>query len=275
MRVFAKRLPTLVVTLALTASLAPLSAQPLSDAERETFLREAKIIRMKHVSVGITGTRRATLSDGEFEHDASVQTVDIAKPFHQTTSGMEANFKDSYRYNIAAYRLDRMVDLGFVPVSVKRKVEGDSAAVVWWVDDVQMMEKERYLKKIQPPDVEAWNRQMYQARIFNELIYNTDPNLGNILITDDWRLKMIDFTRAFRIWNRLREKKNLEDLQVDRRFLAGLRALTAEAIEEKLGDILLKSEKKGLLARRDLIVAIIDEQIARRGEDKVLVDIPR
>ena len=40
--------------------------------------------------------------------------------------------------------------------------------------------------------------------VFQELIYNTDPNLGNMLITNDWQVKIIDFTREFRTREGLR-----------------------------------------------------------------------
>ena len=104
--------------------------------------------------------------------------MDIHKAQYQTPTGMEINFRDSYKYNIAAYKLDRLLGLNMVPVSVEWKVAGDSAAVTWWFDDIMMMDKERYTKKIQVPAAKraSWNDQMYQVRVFNELIYNTDPH---------------------------------------------------------------------------------------------------
>ena len=242
----------------------------LSDAEAEKFLLEAKIIKAKGVSTGITGTRRGTLSDGRLTHDASIQTVDIYKASFQTARGTELNFRDSYKYNIAAYRLDRMLNLGMVPVSVERKVKGRTAAVTWWVDDVLMMERERFLKKIEPPHRTVWNDQMHQARIFNELVYNTDANLGNLLITKDWKIALIDFTRAFRIHKNLREPKNIANVRIDRRFYSGLRQLSAENLTSKLGDVLRKPEIQALLARRDRIVSHFEQQIAKKGEAAIV-----
>ena len=243
------------------------------DAEAEKFLLEAKIIRTRGVSTGTTGTRRATLSDGRLTHDASVQTVDIRKMSFQTARGTELNFRDSYRYNIAAYRLDRMLNLRMVPVSVERKVGGNTAAVTWWVDDVQMMELERFKKKIEPPDQTAWNDQIHQARIFNELVYNTDANLGNLLITKDWKLAMIDFTRAFRTRKTLRAPENIATTRIDRRFYDGLRQLGEEALASRLGDVLNKSEIAGLLARRDRIVRHFEQRIAKKGEAAVIFNL--
>ena len=73
-----------------------------------------------------------------------------------------------------------------VPVSVEREIGGKKSAVTWWVDDVKMMAKKRYEKKIAPPNRARWNDQKFQVRIFNELVYNTDANLENLLITNDW-----------------------------------------------------------------------------------------
>ena len=35
---------------------------------------------------------------------------------------------------------------------------------------------------------------MYRMRLFAQLIADTDRNTGNVLITSDWKLWMIDFT---------------------------------------------------------------------------------
>ena len=241
-----------------------------SDAEVEKFLLQAKIIKSKGVSTGTTGTRRATLSDGRLTHDASIQTVDIYKPSFQTARGTELNFRDSYKYNIAAYRLDRMLNLGMIPVSVERKVSGETAAVTWWVDDVLMMELDRFQEKIEPPDQTVCNDQIHQGRIFNELVYNTDANLENLLITKDWKVVIIDFSRAFRIHKKLRAPKNIANTRIDRRFYKGLAQLSEETLTRNLGDVLRKSEVKALLARRDRIVSHFEKEIAKKGEAAVI-----
>ena len=243
----------------------------LTDAEKEEFLRTAKVVKRRKVPVGVTHPERATLSDGRLTHDAHIQTVDIHKAKYQTTSGMAINFRDSYKYNIAAYTLDRLLGLNMVPVSVERKVAGDLAAVPWW-HDFMMMDKERYTKKIQVPVAKrvSWNDQMYQVRVFNELIYNTDPNLGNVLITNDWNIRIVDFSRAFRTRNDLRAPANL--VRCDRRIYDALRELDEETLKRELGPYLRKNEIKGLLARRDKIVKLFDQKIAEQGEAAVICD---
>ena len=254
--------------------LLPQQPPELTDAQMEEFLLKAKVIRTRGVSTGITGIRRATLSDGRLTHDASIQSVDIYKLSFPTAQGTELHFRDSYKYNIAAYRLDRLLNLNMIPVSVERKIGGETAAVTWWVDDVKMMEKERSEKNIQPPKPQEWTDQVCQTRIFNELVYNTDANLGNLLITSDWKLVMIDFTRAFRTHRTLRAPENLGNCKIDRRFYDGLSELNEEALLREMKDVLRKSEIKGLIARRRRILLYLDEQIAKKGEGAVICDKP-
>lgn len=246
----------------------------LSDAEKEAFLLKAKIVRTRGVSTGITGTRRMTLSDGKLTHDASFQTINEMKPSFQTARGTELNFKDSYKYNIAAYRLDRLMNLNMIPVSVERRVAGHSGSMTWWVDNVQMMELNRFEKNITPPDQDAWNDQMYQARIFNELVYNTDANLGNILITHDWRIWLIDFSRGFRTHKKLRAPENLQNCVIDPRFLSGMKGLTEDGLKKAMKDLLTGSEISGLLARRDVIVEHFNGLIASQGDKAAICARP-
>ena len=245
---------------------------PLTREQMEEFLRTARIIRKRRIPIGVTNPLRATLTDGRLTHDAHIQTVNIRKAVYQTPQGNEVNFTDSYKYNIAAYRLDKILDLGMVPVSVERKVAGDWVAVRWWVDGVLMTGTEQYRKKIPPPDPALWGKQIYRMRVFDQLIYNVDRNLGNLLITKDWQLWMIDHTRAFRLNKTLKKPKIL--FRCDRRLLTAMRKLTYETLAIELRPYLIKRQIKALLARRDRIVEFFDRAIAERGEEGVLYDSP-
>ncbi len=235
-----------------TAAMAGVAGTTWTDRQKEDFLLSAEITGAEELSIGITRSRRATLSlDGRI-HDAHIQTVDVEERNVRIGGRIELVFRDTYRYNVAAYRLDRMLDLRMVPVSVERFVEGRKAAVTWWVDDVLMMEKDRLENRIQPPHPRDWIEQVYRRRIFNELVYNTDFNLSNQLIASDWRIWLIDFTRAFRPLKRLYRPSGL--WRVDEPLLERLRALTLEQIDDRLSSCLTRSERRALLARRDLIV---------------------
>jgi hypothetical protein len=244
----------------------------LSRPEMEQFLLTAKVIERKELGMGVTNSQRAVLDDGKLRHNAHIQTVDISKTSYQTAQGTEMNFRDCYKFNMAAYELDKLLELNMVPVSVERKV-ASMAAVTWWVDDTLMTELDRKKKKMEPPDQHYWNQQMYVCRVFDQLIYNTDRNLGNLVITKDWNIWMIDHTRAFRMMKDLKSPKDL--VQCDRKLLGKLRELNKEVLTKQLGHYLSSMQIEGLLARRDKIVKFFDEQVAQKGEAAVLYDLER
>ena len=87
--------------------------------QKEEFLRTAEIIRIRDIPEGITRPQRATLTDGQLTHDAHIQTIDVSRSRFETPQGTELNFRDTYKHNSAAYLLDKVMDLGMVPVSVE------------------------------------------------------------------------------------------------------------------------------------------------------------
>jgi hypothetical protein len=228
------------------------SGRLLSLAEKEAFLRDAKVVKSSTAKKGITGSMRATLSDGTFTNDASIQRIDFYRPIYSTPTGTYVSFRDSYKYNIAAYRLAVMLDLDNVPPSIERKFNGSASAYTWWIGDVLMDEEERLKRNVTPPDPEHWNQQMYVIRVFDQLIDNIDRNMGNLLITKDWRVWMIDHSRAFTPMTKLRKVTDLQ--KCDRHLLERLRALTPQNLNERIGGYLTKTEMKSLLARRDSLV---------------------
>lgn len=244
----------------------------LTCSEMEQFLKTARVVSLKEIPVGITIPKRATLDDGTRRHDASVQVTEVRRPVQEMRRSTELNFRDSWQFNVAGYELAKILELNMVPPYVERKVGGQSASVSWWIDDA-MMERDRIRKKLRSPAPERWNDEMYAVRIFHQLIYETDPNQTNLLIADDWRIWMIDFSRAFRQMKSLRNPKAL--VRTDRRLLARMRELTADALQEKLGRWLSKTDIEALLARRDLIVRHFDDEVGKWGEAPILYDLPR
>lgn len=251
----------LLVVLLLSVPRAAQDSPPaLTDQQIELFLKKGKVVKTRGAGKGVTDSVRATLSDGTLTHDVHIQTVDERKSEFRTKQGLERDFRDSWEYNIAAYRLDRLLDLRIVPVSVERNFNGRPGAFSWWVDDVLMDEGERLKKDVKPPDLSCWNQQVRVLRVFDQLIANTDRNLGNLLITKNWRLWAIDHTRAFR---RGSEPASFGSLtQVDRTMLEKLKGLTREMLKKELGGYIGSPEINALLARRDAIVKLFES----RGE---------
>ena len=243
-------------------------AVAVTPAEMEAFLLTAPIVRMRPAGDGVTNSRRATLSDGRLTHDAHVQVVDESKAIFDTPRLTEVNFKDTYRYNIAGYRLARLLELDNVPMSVERRIDGKSAAVTWWVDDVMMDEGDRQKKKATDPDARRGSVYVYRHRIFDELIQNRDRNLGNLIYTKDWKMWMIDHTRAFRLGRELLKPDQLT--RIEPALFANLKTLTVANVTAAVGTSLTKGEIEAVVARRDVIVRVFEQRIAKGGEAAVL-----
>jgi hypothetical protein len=241
----------------------------LTKEQIKQFLLTAKVVHTQDAKKGVTHTLRLTLSDGNVTHDASFQTIDEHKPVMKFASGTELNFVDSYKYNIAAYELAELIGMeDMLPVYVERKWGGNVGSLSWWLP-VKMDEVERHKQKLEPPDPESWNNQMYKIRVFDQLVYDSDPNLTNVLIGENWKIWRIDFTRAFRLNKDLKDpSKNL--VRCDRQLLENLKALDGNAVAEKTKRYLNKEEMKAVMARRDKIVAYFQELIVEKGENEVL-----
>ena len=259
-----------------TAQAAALITQPvLTPQEMEDFLLHAPIVATKQRALrGVTDARRVTLSDGRTTHDAQIQDVDIQKAFFNGgPKYSEVNFRDTFRYNVAAYRLSRLLGLEEVPTSVLRTVDGKPAAVTWWIDDVAGDEVARLKKKIVSPNALRTVNYTFVLRVFDELIQNRDRNPGNLLWTADWKMWMIDHTRAFRLQPNLLNPQALQ--RCERTLLDRMRGLTAGAVTEAMGDTLLQVEIDALMVRRDALVKLFDERIAQQGESVVLYTLSR
>lgn len=240
----------------------------LTAEEMEHFLLTAPIVGTKGTKKGVTGSQRATLRDGRLTHDAHIQVIDEARHSFQGSRGTELNFRDCYRFNIAAYRLAVLLGLDSVPMSVARYVRGERAAVTWWIDDVLMDDEARAKPDAPALDPARTAGQIHVMRVFDRLIQNTDRNAGNLLWTTDGKMWMIDHTRAFRIDTRIAEPQRL--YRCERRLLENMRALTEESLRRALGDTVTDGELEALLVRRDALVTLFDNLIAARGEAAVL-----
>ena len=249
------------------------AVQVLTREQQATFLRTAEIEDVQDIPIGVTESQHATLTDGTVSHRAHLQDVDIFKrEFRAERGGTQINFHDSYKYNIAGHLLDKHLGLNMVPVSVEREIQGRPYAVTWWIDDFAMDERERREKQLQAPDRLGWLYQMSSVHVFNQLIDNTDLNPGNLVITHDWTVWMIDFTRAFRTFRQLRTPAVLT--LCDRALLAGLRTLDEAVLAEITGEYLTEAEMEGVAARAALIVEHFDNLIAEKGAGAVLFGQP-
>jgi hypothetical protein len=238
--------------------------------ELEEFLSTAKIIRFEAIGEGITKPIRLFLKKDDIEKSG------VWKNPH----GYQAGYIEGWQYEIAAYKMDKLLGLNMIPPTVERKFKGKRGSLQLWIDHehslLTIMEQKI---KIPPAEYDHFNKTKYLTRAFDSLIANEDRTQQNILFTKDWRRILIDHSRSFRSSNEFTEKllfgKSAEERpkpfrQLPRTFVDKIKALDFEAIKESAGYYLNDKEIKAILMRKKLLLAEIEEMIKEKGEDKVL-----
>ena len=245
------------------------TADVFQGEEAERFLARARITRVQSIPQGVTAPRRVTLELDGVTRSAAFKTIHEERPgLMQLSSGqVELNFVDTWRTEIAAYIVDRIIGLGLVPATVERSLRGESGSMQWWVVS-EMAEVQRRRNDIRPPDTEAWNRQQLKMELFDNLIFNTDRHLNNILVTKAFDLRLIDHSRSFRAFTDLRPNHTLT--RFSRSLLEGLARLEREDLRKRIGRYVSVSQIDTMLRRRDRILELAARLVAERGEAAVL-----
>ncbi len=230
--------------------------QPDQRAFWENFLHTAQVVKTRGIGTGITHPVRVTLTDGTVTHDAIFKTIDeFKRGITQMRAGVEIDLKDSYKFEIAAYELDKILQINMIAPTVARTINQEKGSIQYWIDNAQA-ELDRFKNKIEPPNPELWNRQMYTVRLFDALIYNFDRNLGNLLVTKDtrfWNLWMIDHSRSFKVFSAIINAKDIEKSKIPRTVWERMQALDFATLNERLKPYLTEAEIKAILKRRDAL----------------------
>jgi hypothetical protein len=224
------------------------------EAEIEEFLRTAKVVKLEHVPIGVTKPQRAVFEPGGLVARAAWKPL---------APSYRSGYHESYKAEIAAYHLDRLLEMHMVPPVVERRLDRDAGAMVYWIEKTHPWDVK---KPPVGPGLE-WARRVSRMRMFDQLIANIDRNAGNLLYDDDWHLFLIDHSRAFI------ERKELggttPPTRVERAFWNRLEALDFERLQSVLGEWLTKNEINAMLARRDRMRVAIAKMVAERGEANV------
>jgi len=205
------------------------------------------------------------------------------KAIWKNVRGRKKGFVEGWQWELAAYKLDRMLGLNMVPPTVERRFQGDRGSLQLWIENTFTL-KHKVEKKIKTPSYKVvhWNKALFLQRAFDNLIANVDRHQNQYLITEDFRMILIDYTRSFRSSKKFTKKLIYDEKykegsrlmkRLPRDFYEKVKALTFDsirlAIEE---DYLTDKEIQAVLLRRDLIVKWIDKRCAKLGEDKVLYE---
>jgi len=244
---------------------------PFSSPDQvAAFLASATVESVQDIPVGVTQPKRLVLAQGGVRSKAVFRYVDItAQRKRLSTGGFVMYFRDNYINEVAAYELTRLMGLETIPPTVEREIKGEGGSVQMWLEGA-MMETDRREQKIEPPDRLRFTRQFYDMRVFDNLINNTDRNSGNILLDRDWRMWWIDHTRSFARSKDIPAPNDI--IGCSRMLFEAIKGLDDEEVTQTLRPYLPMPEIRALHERRKRLLALIEELIVEKGEERVLFD---
>lgn len=233
------------------------------------FLREARVVSSRLFGEGITGLKQLVLEHNGVTARGAFHEIDDLSRDMRMDSGFYRRYYDSYRGQCAAYEIARLLEFDNVPPVVCRRIEGTDGSVQFWIED-SLLEEERAKQGLRPPDAQDWMRQMQRMRLFDNLIFNDDRHARNFLYDSNWKLWLIDHTRAFQTPTELRDpgKTTLCERDVWER----LQRVTRRQLEDATSEYLNSDQVRGLVQRHEALVQHIRGLIAERGEGAVLLE---
>ena len=255
----------------------PLRAQftAAEIAERpswEAYLKKATIVSAERLSYeeGVTRPWRLSLRRGGIDRGA----------VWKNASGIMGKYLEGWKYEIAAYLMDKLLGIGMVPPTVEKEFSGNAGSCQLWIEDVNLykdlVSEEVHRERFRS---EAWKKAGYIAQFFDNLIGNEDRHLGNVLVTSNYRAILIDHSRTFRTTERFVKdipfsERNVppEDLmrKLPRSLVQATSLLGEDEIRRTLGRLLTEEEIQAVLARRQLLLLEVKRIIERFGESEVL-----
>lgn len=227
-------------------------------AEYEEFLKTAEVVRTEEIGVGVTKPTRCYFAPGGLVESMTLKSI---KP------GRYKGYWESYKSEIAAYELDKLLGLEMIPPTVEKRVDSELGAAVMWTAPTESFKQKGGVPKPPPRHAASWYRQIAKAKMFDNLINNKDPNLGNWLVDPSWNLILIDHTRAL-----VSGKDMVHEMEhIDKELWERMLSLDENGLKEALEPWLDGGQIKNLLERRDRMKKEIDQLVAKKGEPAVFI----
>ena len=238
------------------------------DAAIAEFLRSADIVGNEKIEIGITAPRQLTLEGNGVRVSAAFRYVDETHSRVRLADGTYfQKLRDYCGFEVAAYQISLMLAMDNVPPTVHRRIGREDGTVQIWVEGT-MMESERIEQELRAPNGLDWGRQIQEMLVLDELLGNIDRNPGNMLIDADWKVWLIDHTRAFQQGDKLKNAARIR--MVRREFWEALKALDEDTVKAAVSKELDGKNIKDMFTRRDLLVAHLQGLIDQRGEGAVI-----
>lgn len=226
----------------------------------ENFLRKAAVIAVEpDIIGGRTAPWIVTLVEGTVKRRAIFKYIDSPRP---------SLVPSSYKYELAAYELTKLLGIEIVPPVIEREVNGRIGSLQVFLENCRNL-KDTERKKLEPPDPQALADAIEEVRVFENLTYDECQNKSDMLIhMDTWKICRVDFADAFSSSPEL--IPDCDIVRCSRRLYQGLLQLSEETVKSSLAPYLNPDEINALIARKNLIVGKIKALIEAKGEDAVL-----
>ncbi len=218
------------------------------DRELERFLATAPVTESRDLGRGGTRPRLVVLEKNGQRRRGIFKTVDEAG------DAGAGEPPDRYQHEVAAYRLDRELGLGLVPVTVLRKIDGTRGSLQLWVPGaVDQEAAEAY--ELDLYDNGTTDRQLALGEIFDALIGNGGREPSDVLcLVKGEQVFLIDHSEAFTQSPELPSRSAEHPFAMSPDLAAALAALDRRTLEAQLRDLLSGGQIEALLARRDKIL---------------------
>lgn len=223
-----------------------------TDEEVLDYLSSADIVWKEKLTAGTNKKKRKVLLERN-----GVRAHAIHRTGYEVKYTHGGGFVDSYESEIAAYNLSRLLGLSNVPPVVRRK----GGSLQLWIEKATT-EASRLKADESPPDPVAFDQQIMNLRVFDNLIANTDRNPGNILIDSSGKVWYIDHTRSFAGQEELRYPDLITGCDIA--FWQRLRGVTDDEIRQSIKGY-IGPFMDALLVRRELVVELIESRIQSEG----------
>jgi hypothetical protein len=237
----------------------------MSDAETARFLRTAEVTGRDEESLG-SGAEIWDLEGKGMKLRAVFKDVEQDPP---SPGRPEAR---RYQNELAAYELDRMLDIELVPTAVLREVDGRRGALRPVLEDAEDLVSIRAYEDLEgaPPEktietvartyglgVEELRQQVIRARVFDGLIGNLGRrDADKLFVPAEGRVVLVDHDGAFGLSSDLDPALLDPCRPIPADLQDYLRMLNADRLREKLGDSLDDAQIDAILKRRDRVLGV-------------------
>ncbi len=227
----------------------------ITDDELERILATGEIVAIEDVGQGVTKPQKVTIRHEGNEYSALFKTesTPIEASSRRQTQRLVEN-SDRWEHEVAAYKLDRILGLDLVPVTVGRTIDGRTGAMQFWVENL-ISELDRKEKGVAATGWCPLSEQYNLMVAFDTLTYNVDRTLQNIVYDKDtWMLYLIDHSRGFRLNTGRPKDIRKVDLVMSQDLVEALQGLTLEQLRTEMGDLLIQDQMRAILRRRNQLV---------------------